>query len=213
MGRYVQAVRTHIALLKVAGTSDYVRNNGEAIEKAIWEAEMALGILQHHDAVAGTAKQRVTNNYIYLGSKALAILNKQYNEIRKEQIKNDIGESVVEINTNTTWNETSVEWGVSAVLDANKTVLLNMYNPGSKGTYEVKIKIDEKTLNIVSSNGSTINGDLICSNVKNAKDCELIFNLAFEEASPAYVKLVPVKTGGSAKITKLKDVTILDSTK
>jgi hypothetical protein len=33
---------------------------------------MSLGILQHHDAVAGTAKQKVTNNYIVDASKSWA---------------------------------------------------------------------------------------------------------------------------------------------
>ncbi len=37
-----------------------------------------MGILQHHDAVAGTAKQKVTNDYIIIGSRALAKLNKAY---------------------------------------------------------------------------------------------------------------------------------------
>ena len=39
---------------------------------------MAMGILQHHDAVAGTAKQKVTNDYILIGSRANAVLNKFY---------------------------------------------------------------------------------------------------------------------------------------
>jgi len=39
---------------------------------------MAMGILQHHDAVAGTAKQKVTNDYFIIGSRGLAKLNKAY---------------------------------------------------------------------------------------------------------------------------------------
>ena len=37
--------------------------------------EMALGILQHHDAVAGTAKQLVTNDYISTGMKSINKFN------------------------------------------------------------------------------------------------------------------------------------------
>jgi len=33
--------------------------------------EMAMGILQHHDAVAGTAKQRVTDDYIATALRSL----------------------------------------------------------------------------------------------------------------------------------------------
>jgi hypothetical protein len=37
-----------------------------------------MGILQHHDAVSGTAKQAVTNDYFRIGSKGLNKLNKLY---------------------------------------------------------------------------------------------------------------------------------------
>lgn len=44
---------------------------------------MALGILQHHDAVAGTAKQKVTEDYFYLGTKAYNYFYKLYSDIIK----------------------------------------------------------------------------------------------------------------------------------
>jgi hypothetical protein len=45
--------------------------------------ETALGILQHHDAVAGTAKQKVTNDYILIGSRGLSKFNEFYNSVLK----------------------------------------------------------------------------------------------------------------------------------
>lgn len=213
MGRYVTAVRTHLALLKLSGSSDYLKANANETENALWQVEMALGILQHHDAVAGTAKQKVTNNYIMTGCKALTVLNKHYTEVRKEQISKDIGEQVVTIDSGLNWNGTAADWGISAVLAANKSVLLNLYNPGTKGTYTVRVKVQEQEFNIVSSAGANIPGDLICSNVQDAKDCDVLFNVAFEETSTSYVKLVPVKSSGSAKVVKLKSITLTESTR
>jgi hypothetical protein len=52
-----------------------------------------------------------------------------------------------------------------------------MYNPGNKGNYNIKIKIDESPLNIVDSNNLTIVGEIICPNPTTASNCELIFNI------------------------------------
>jgi hypothetical protein len=37
-----------------------------------------MGVYQHHDAVAGTAKQHVADNYVYHLSKVMAENNKEY---------------------------------------------------------------------------------------------------------------------------------------
>lgn len=46
--------------------------------------EMAMGILQHHDAVAGTAKQKVTDDYVATGLKSIEEFNKLYRQIKAE---------------------------------------------------------------------------------------------------------------------------------
>ena len=40
--------------------------------------EMALSILQHHDAVSGTAKQYVTDDYIATAIKSINTFNEFY---------------------------------------------------------------------------------------------------------------------------------------
>lgn len=70
-GRFTQAARKHVSELKISNASATIRDNTKALEDKIWGIEMALGILQHHDAVAGTAKQKVTDDYVATGLKAI----------------------------------------------------------------------------------------------------------------------------------------------
>ena len=69
--------------MKLSGSSSYISSNANKIESGIWEAEMAQGIMQHHDAVAGTEKQKVANDYVMIVSRAYSALHNVYDEIRK----------------------------------------------------------------------------------------------------------------------------------
>jgi hypothetical protein len=57
------------------------------------------------------------------------------------------------------------------VLAQNKSALIILYNPGSKGNYTIKLKVDEREMNIIGSNNATVAGDLICANPTDSSDC------------------------------------------
>jgi hypothetical protein len=42
------------------------------------------------------------------------------------------------------WNETGATTGISSSLNAGKTILVSLYNPGAMGNYIVKLKVPPK---------------------------------------------------------------------
>jgi alpha-mannosidase/alpha-mannosidase II/lysosomal alpha-mannosidase len=132
---------------------------------------MALGILQHHDAVAGTAKQKVTDDYIATGLRSIAAFNNLYSDIKEEEIKKETGETVSDLYINLFWNETGTATGLSKSLKDGKKVIVNFYNPGSKGTYPIRLRVPATELNVVSQSNSAIVGDVVCANFKDSSDC------------------------------------------
>jgi hypothetical protein len=111
------------------------------------------------------------------------------------------------------WNETGVQTGLSTLLKAGKNVLVSLYNPGSKGSYTIRLKVQAQELNIISTANTFIPGDVACANTRDVNDCDLIFNLDFAESSNSYVKLVAVSSGGSAKVQLAKELTISEQIK
>jgi len=211
LGRYINTIRTHLGLLKLSNSSQVVSDNLDKLEDSIWQVEMAMGILQHHDAVSGTAKQKVTQNYFMTGATAKLKLDGFYSKVLKEQLANSLNETVQEF-VFPHWNGTYEEWGISKVLATNKTILLSIYNPGPKGIYTVRVRVTNQELALrTAANNSQLAGEILCVN-KDAKDCELVFNLAFEETSYSYVKLTASKSG-SAKVINTKTILATETTK
>ena len=90
---------------------------------------------------------------------------------------------------------------------------MGLYNPGSAGDYIVRLKVGAQELNIIGLDNNAVAGDVICGNPKDNNDCELVFTLGFPESANSYVKLVPVSSGGSAKVTVAKELTITEQIK
>lgn len=213
LGRYLQATRTHLGLLKLGNRSALLDAQPKETEAAIWALETMMGILQHHDAVAGTAKQKVTDNYFTNGAKSLAAFNRLYGEVLREQCELDTGEKPAEL-AFTHWNHTYLEDGLYKALAANKSVLLGVYNPGPQGLYPVRVRLDDRDVNVRTPAGGLVAGDVLCTNTKDGKDCELVFHLALNASVLNYVKLEAAKNGsGSARVVRLKELSILESSK
>ena len=113
--------------------------------------EGALGVLQHHDAVAGTAKQKVTNDYIATGMRTITAFSKLYAEIKIEEMKKETGESVStsDLYVNMFWNRTGSATGISKKLNNGDKVMIGLYNPGSKGIYPIRLRVPAININII----------------------------------------------------------------
>lgn len=59
----------------------------EAVAQANWDMLDVIGIMQHHDAVAGTAKQAVVDDYNRIIAKGMAENNLQYNQAVYDRIR------------------------------------------------------------------------------------------------------------------------------
>ena len=60
---------------------------------------------------------------------------------------------------------------------------------------------------------TAISGDVMCSNAYDTANCELIFSVNLPESSSYYVKISPETKSPTAKVVKLKDLTVFDSSK
>ena len=85
-GRWIQATRKHISEIKMRGDSPTITSEGKELEAKIWDMETSMGILQHHDAVSGTEKQKVADDYIATALRTITKFQPLYRKVMKEVI-------------------------------------------------------------------------------------------------------------------------------
>jgi len=84
-GRFLQAIRRLATQVAWDQTSTFVKNSFAQVDKAIYALEEAMAIAQHHDAVTGTSKLAVADDYKYRlvnGSDAVKQVKYLFNNIR-----------------------------------------------------------------------------------------------------------------------------------
>jgi len=106
----------------------------------------AMGVLQHHDAVSGTAKQAVANDYNRLLSNAMAKNNAQYDKLIADKVRNQFGYAANEdwkqcLKTNSTYLDCPV---ASKSLNESWSMNVAVHNPSTVDLKSLKVAVPEE---------------------------------------------------------------------
>lgn len=104
----------------------------------------ALGVLQHHDAVSGTAKQAVANDYNRMLYEGMQVNNIEYGKIVGEKVLNEFGHQ-----SSGSWdqclfmNSTFADCPVAQKVNETENYSLNVavHNPSSLDLESAKVSI------------------------------------------------------------------------
>lgn len=177
-GRWIQSVRTYMGLLRLTGNSKLVQELENEIDTSLFVQEQALGVLQHHDAVSGTAKQYVQNDYYFIMNNGTVTLQSTVNKLLHEQTQQIIKEDVPEFVT-CNWNYTASDCPtVYDTLLKNQPVLVTVLNPSqiNDNRTVIRIKVPKVEIEVKDQHNNVLTADLFCLNSTNSNDCTLFFS-------------------------------------
>ena len=153
-----------------------------------------LAICQHHDAVAGTAKEYVSTNYIDILSSSIEKIRLTLNQILDKIIEFPAQEITNCITAVSYMNCKNLVFKLNEKL----TTMLIFAN-NRNGLFPVSFKSESSNLIIYNQNMNIIESDIICDENLNSDNCEVYFE---QEFSSEYIFNVIVVE----KIDKLRHI-------
>lgn len=139
---------------------------------------MKLGICQHHDAVAGTAKEYVSQNYIEMLNDSMESARELLNQILDKIIRFPVDEVTNCIPPVSNRKCEKIVFN----LNENRTVMLLFAN-NRNGKFPVSFKINDKYMNMYNDQMDLIENDIICDDNLESKDCIVYFEQEFSYKS------------------------------
>ena len=180
----------------------------------------ALGIMQHHDAITGTAKQAVADRYNQILNDAVTQNNELYSSLIGEKASAAGLDASLAWNTCTTTSTTPVDCGITS--DAGKTWMITAQNPSTvtqnmiyfkapaDGAYKTSVLQDGAWMEVPS--------DLICfeatqddSEAERYEACDLYIKTEIKAQDLAYIKVETVAAdalGATIKTPKSDNTSI-----
>ncbi|KAL4481724.1 hypothetical protein ABPG74_007813 [Tetrahymena malaccensis] len=210
-GRYLQHVRNIFSVNKMNQSSKSLMKNYKLMLSNLDSFEQNMGILQHHDAVAGTERQHVAYDYQYRLQNSTDRINEVLHPMMEEFTERDINENVKY--SQCKWNSTADKCSETyKTLNSGKTVLINVYNPSVARSIIVKVKVPNVIFTLINSQNQPIYGEVFCVNETDSTDCDLYFQDSFEGYSYNYYKLVPGSGSNQINMIQGKNVGLLKET-
>lgn len=151
-----------------------------------------MGVLMHHDAITGTEKQAVANDYVRMLTGAFSNFNSLMIAVLREQSLTNIQELL-----SLQW----CHWNVSTPkcncvynnIINKKPVVVAVYNQAFNLTNTLRIKVPGVLVDILDIKNNLIEGEIICANKSLTYDCDLYFQAQIPQFTLTYFKLVPNK--------------------
>jgi len=192
-GKLLQAAKRLATQLVWQKSSSFVLKNWNQVDKALYQLEEAMAIAQHHDAVTGTERQAVAEDYklrLALGENSL--LKNFLNPFFQERVQKDLGLSSLQFETcqlNTSATFCSVTY---QNLNKGTPVLVAIYNSGQSRSSVIRLKVPNGKVQVVQhQTGADLPTDVICSNSTDTTDCDLFFKDDFSSFGISYYYLKP----------------------
>ncbi|CAD8067627.1 unnamed protein product [Paramecium sonneborni] len=199
LGRQAQIYKKFIALLF---QQKLIQDDYQNISNTIYELDNALAICQHHDAVTGTEKQHVNDDYINILSNGEYHITKLTTKYLSQLLYNRTNVEYEQCEYNTT----ALQCGKTySALKANKTVIVTIIDGKVKqenNTDIICIKVPNLKLLIKDQNNQVLYGDIDCTN--GFQDCDLYFKYQiYQNNVIQYFTIQPVLYNESASEIQL----------
>jgi lysosomal alpha-mannosidase len=137
-------------------------------------------ICQHHDAVAGTAKEHVSEDYELRLNSSIDKTKNVMGNILKE-INSDLKDIKICIADPVSNRDCHKDYNLSV---SENSILLGIYNPGLEGNYPVTIHLKNIKNVEIKYEDSFLPSDLFCiedSDFKDELNCQLKFIMSFKK--------------------------------
>lgn len=162
----------------------------------------AMGIAQHHDAVSGTAKQAVTDDYLRLISEAMEANSWEYAHLMSQKIQDQTGYQISDWKQCEKTNATYLECPVAfSAAKESFGMMMAVHNPSSLDQDEIKVLVPPGQYSAYLFNQGkfeSVKSSLQChsdvdQNLKPIESCELTL---FSSVPAKEVALFSIKKEG-----------------
>ncbi|EAS04708.3 glycoside hydrolase family 38 amine-terminal domain protein (macronuclear) [Tetrahymena thermophila SB210] len=189
-GRYLQAVRNIISFENIQKRTNVLTVQFDFMYNQLEYYEQQMAALMHHDAVSGTERQHVANDYIKRVCEGQKKVRDFLHPLLQEYALQDIFESEIKYHE-CHWNVTSSECEITnSLISNNKPILISIFNPSVKRQMNIRIRIPQANVTILNDKNQFLKTDFICSNPENKTDCDLYFRDLFQGYSFQHYKIV-----------------------